>query len=139
MPADIVNTLYFENSGMEFRCITDYQKTRDMFGAKCFSEYKAKVKEEFERLSNNHRVHLKLLARHTEHGWEFHDRFLIFVPRDAFSLPVVYSLGISVNQLGKHHHIIQQVPNPRIILKNFEELWQELDNADCRVIQFPEQ
>lgn len=138
VPADIVNTLYFENSGMEFRCITDYQKTRGALKATCFSEYKDNVKNEFSNLSNNYRIKLKLLARNDGYGWEFHDRFLILVPKDAFTLPEVYSLGISVNQLGKHHHIIQKVPNPRIILENFENLWNELDNDSCRVIQYPE-
>ena len=138
MPDDIVNTLYFENSGMSFCCITDYQKTKSIMGATDFSDYKEKIQNKFKCLSNNHRVNLKLLARHDNYGWEFHDRFLIFVPKDAFVLPEVYSLGISVNQLGKHHHIIQKVPNPRIILENFEELWRELDNDACCVTQFPE-
>ncbi len=138
MPSDIVNTLYFENSGMEFRCITDYQKTKGAFSVNNFTDYKSKIKQEFCRLSNNYGVHLKLLAHHDGFGWEFHDRFLILVPKNATQLPQVYSLGISVNQLGNSHHIIQQVPNPRIILKNFEELWEALDNDDCRVISFPE-
>ena len=137
LPADIINTLYYENSGLLFHCITDYQKTRKRLKSNCFGDYIQKVKEEFSSLSNNQGVHLKLVARYGEHGWGFHDRFLIFVPRDSFTLPEVYSLGISVNQLGKSHHIIQKVPNPRVILDDFEKLWKELDNSDCCVIHMP--
>lgn len=137
LPTDIVNTLYYENSGLLFHCITDYHNTKKALNVKNFNEYIQKVKEEFSILSNNQGVRLKLVARYGEHGWVFHDRFLIFVPRDSFTLPEVYSLGISVNQLGKSHHIIQKVPNPRVILDDFEKLWKELDNSDCCVIQMP--
>ena len=90
----------------------------------------------FDTHSNNLRVKLKFLAQHDVYGWKFHDRFLIFVPYESTDMPEVYSLGTSVNILGKNHHIIQKVTNPREISNNFEELWKLLDNGKCVVKEF---
>ena len=79
---------------------------------------------------------MKYLAQHGTFGWKFHDRFLIFVPHDITDIPTVYSLGISVNEIGNSHHIVQKVPDPRKILNNFEELWAALDNGQCLVTEF---
>ena len=51
----------------------------------------------------------------------FHDRFLIF-PSEK---PKVWSLGTSVNGVGKSHHIIQEVQNAQHILDEFNKLWDE--------------
>ncbi|SHM93710.1 VPA1262 family N-terminal domain-containing protein [Fibrobacter sp. UWB7] len=157
---DIMNTLYYEPSGKIFRCITcvatanllsrkngvlgGYEKLcrdhgytfkrivqNDGFEVLCKN-----VKAEFKK-SNNLNVNLKFLAQHDNYGWKFHDRFLILVPYDSSRLPEVYSLGISVNQIGEKHHIIQKVTDSREILNNFEELWHELDNDACCVVEFP--
>lgn len=46
---------------------------------------------------------------------------------------MVWSLGISVNQLGKSHHILQEVKHAQHILNAFNELWDLLDNEECLV------
>ena len=52
----------------------------------------------------------------------FHDRFIIFP--QAKDEPVrAWSLGTSVNSLGKSHHIIQEVKNGQMI---------EIGRASCR-------
>ena len=104
--------------------------------AKSFLEYKQKMNDDFNSLSNNYGVTLKFLAQHDQYGWEFHDRFLILIPTDELNLPEVYSLGTSINMLGKTHHIIQKITNPNIILSNFENLWKELDNSNCIITEF---
>lgn len=134
---DIMETLYFENTGLPFRCITNYHNAK-----KCrkevssFEQFCEDQKKCFEQKSNNLRVKLKFLAQHDGYGWKFHDRFLIFVPYDSTDLPIVYSLGTSINSVGKDHHIIQKVTNPREILDNFDELWNLLDNGKCLVAEF---
>ena len=75
--------------------------------AKSFLEYKQKMNDDFNSLSNNYGVTLKFLAQHDQYGWEFHDRFLILIPTDELNLPEVYSLGTSINMLGKIHHTIR--------------------------------
>lgn len=72
-------------------------------------------------------MHLEVRACCYGNGWGFHDRFLIF-PSEK---PRVWSLGISVNELGGSHHIIQEIQNAQHILNAFEELWKELDKEEC--------
>ena len=55
---------------------------------------------------------------------DFHDRFIIFP--QAIDKPVrAWSLGTSVNSLGKSHHIIQEVEDGQIIADVFEEMWEQ--------------
>lgn len=142
---DIIDVLYTENTGIPFRCITSYQnskKVRDgdlldnVEAIQSYEEYKSIQINDFLTLSNNLNVTLKFVTQHDSYGWQFHDRFLILIPKDETQLPDVYSLGTSINIIGKTHHIIQKVTNPNIILHNFEVLWKELDNPDCIIIEF---
>lgn len=138
---DIMATLYFENTGLPFRCITSYQKAKNLSqdddNQKSFEQFRKEQEDLFLKNSNNLRVNLKFLAQQGEYGWKFHDRFLIFIPKDNTNLPEAYFLGTSINTIGKNHHIIQKVTNSREILNNFEELWKLLDNDECLVAGFP--
>ena len=135
--ADILDTLYFENTEIPFRCITSYQNAKSLTNEKMDFEIFCKQQSDyFDTHSNNLRVKLKFLAQHGVYGWKFHDRFLIFVPYESTDIPEVYSLGTSVNILGENHHIIQKVTNPREIFNNFEELWKLLDNGKCVIKEF---
>ncbi|AJE19912.1 VPA1262 family N-terminal domain-containing protein [Azotobacter chroococcum] len=74
---------------------------------------------------NLYGLRLEYRARTGPKGWSFHDRFLIFpnLPEG----PAAWSLGTSVNSLGKAHHILQRVSNAALIAGAFEDLWAELD------------
>jgi hypothetical protein len=72
---------------------------------------------------------LEVRGRVGASGYDFHDRFIIFPLEKA----KVWSLGISVNQLGKSHHIFQEVKHSQHILNAFNKLWNELNNEDCLV------
>lgn len=140
---DIMETLYFENTGIPFRCITEFKKVKEIEKKEdelkkslTFEDFCKQQQSCFKNNSNNLRVKMKFLAQHDIYGWDFHDRFLILVPQNISDLPIVYSLGISVNQLGNSHHTIQKVPDPRKILHNFDELWNLLDNGKCLVAEF---
>ncbi len=137
-PQDIFDLLYPENAGVPFRCIGSNCVRRIINNNNRFdfNELKEDFINEFQRFSNNLNVTMKFLVQHGDYGRKFHDRFLILVPIDDTALPVVYSLGTSVNSLGKYHHIIQKITNPRIIFANFEELWNELDNENCCIVEY---
>ena len=53
--------------------------------------------------------------------------------------PRVWSLGKSVNGLGKSHHILQLVSNPGYIVDDFEELWNALEDPSCQIWNSKEQ
>ena len=70
-------------------------------------------------------LRLEYRTRRGPKGWKFHDRFLIFPNgRDG---PQAWSLGTSVNSLGKAHHILQRVSNPVMVAGAFQDLWSALD------------
>ena len=68
-------------------------------------------------------------------GWAFHDRFLIFPNTD--NGPLAWSLGSSVNSLGRQHHILQHVDDARLVADAFEELWDELSEPEQLIWKVP--
>jgi hypothetical protein len=144
---DIIDTLYFaENSEVKMKCITSYKKYKDKIDehkecdAKAHNSYE-NFKHELNQglINRNHvRVHLDFRAVHDNVGFDFHDRFLFFIPKDIETLPTVFSLGTSVNGMGKSHHLIQQTLDPRNIIETFNELWELLDNDESKIIVLPE-
>ncbi|QFY42300.1 hypothetical protein F6R98_06395 [Candidatus Methylospira mobilis] len=74
--------------------------------------------------SNFHGLKLEFRALIGSVGWEFHDRFLIFPETQNGTL--AWSLGTSVNSLGKNHHILQQVDDGQLIADSFLEIWNQL-------------
>lgn len=75
-----------------------------------------KIKSDFNGMNIEFRI---------ENEGTSHDRFLIFPGNDEkFIEPKVFSLGISVNQFGQKHHILQEVMYPRKIVEEFEKKWK---------------
>lgn len=68
-------------------------------------------------------------------AFSFHDRFLIFPKTNQGAL--AWSLGTSVNALGKQHHILQKVTDGQLVADAFEELWNRLDDPQHLVWQCP--
>jgi hypothetical protein len=76
--------------------------------------------------SNNLGINLEIRCQRDNYGWKFHDRFLIF----PLEKPKVWSLGTSINSIGKKKHcILMSVNNPQNILDSFNNLWDELDKS----------
>jgi|GEM_PF-1396756 len=167
---DILKTLYYENTGIPFKCITSAFGLKNIWSKDIENKIKKPRVEYFKKsihyfflmitgkkekkniniekikktqrqtlleLSNNLGVSLEFRCQFGPHGFQFHDRFIIFVPKDDFALPIVFSLGTSVNSLGEKHHIVQKITNPRVILKDFNKLWDELIHPDCLIIKMP--
>lgn len=144
---NIIETLYFQNTGLPFRCITSLKTARKIGDdgeinessnhSLSYAEFKNKELNYFKSKSNNLRVFLEYRCQHDIYGTSFHDRFLIFTPSNSNDLPIVYSLGTSINSLGKSHHMIQKVTDARLIQHNFNEMWNKLDPNYCQVVSFP--
>ena len=77
---------------------------------------------------NLHGLRLEYRTRFGPKGWTFHDRFLIFP--NLPDGPAAWSLGTSVNSLGKAHHILQRVSNGALVAGAFADLWAKLDEPD---------
>lgn len=131
---DIKETLfYFSVGGTPLRAIGSYNgdKNAAVFNATDYGDFVAKNRAKLSpNPPDNHlQINLEFRVQHSNHGWSFHDRFLIF-PSDKGRVKA-WSLGTSVNSLGKTHHILQEVSNPRHVLDAFNSLWEELDCNDC--------
>ena len=130
---DIFDTLYYcKQMGVEMRAITSSSgETRKINGEKDqnITAWIEEQKEVFNTKSNNYGINLQVRCQHTQFGWKFHDRFLLFVKRDGTTL--AWSLGTSINSIGKNHHIVQEVSHPQYIVDAFNELWNSLDDERC--------
>jgi len=105
---------------------------------RAYSTFLAVQTRGFASCSNNLGLNLEFRCVHANHGWDFHDRFLIFMPEHKRSEPRAWSLGTSVNSLGNGlHHVVQEVANARLVLDAFEELWSSLNHPDCVVWKSP--
>lgn len=130
---DILDTLYFSKVyGAELRAISSKRAVKLKGDANTSVEnWVSEQRMILETKSNNFGVNLVFRLQHGERGFNFHDRFIIFI--DDNDIAVAWSLGTSVNSLGKEHHILQEVNNPQHISDAFEELWCQLDSDECLV------
>lgn len=59
---------------------------------------------------------------------------LKITPQERYESVKAWSLGTSVNSLGKSHHIIQEVEDGQIIADVFEEMWEQSINDENNII-----
>lgn len=90
-----------------------------------FEEWKQEQITTLRNNSNNKGINLEIRCQRGQYGWKFHDRFIIF----PLKKPKVWSLGTSINNIGRNHSILMSVNNPQNILDAFNELWDELENS----------
>ncbi|MFU2077993.1 VPA1262 family N-terminal domain-containing protein [Avibacterium endocarditidis] len=96
-------------------------------GLKNFKEHNIKTsyKNELEQaIIEKGWLNLIFLSADKSKAGDFHDRFIIF-PRNQDNPARAWSLGTSVNSLGKSYHIIQEVEDGQIIADAFEEMWKQ--------------
>lgn len=129
--SDILQTLFWSRSAnAPLRALSDGRDPPRNLGHETSAEPKPTfVVRQRDRLSrdagNREGLRLEYRTRIGPGGWEFHDRFLIFPNKREG--PLAWSLGTSVNSLGKAHHILQRVSNPSLVAGAFEDLWKALD------------
>lgn len=122
---DIKNVLYFSQKA--------YVPLKAITGLKQNSNKEIAKQEIITKLNSDDKqflfLNLEIRAKIGSNGYDFHDRFIIF-PSEK---PKVWSLGISINQIGESHHILQEVKNAQHILNAFNDLWKKLDKEECLV------
>lgn len=129
-PMDIVKTLYyskFRNSTL--KAISSLKIPQNGEKSNVFAQYKNDFESHAQEMMIG--INLEFRSPRNNHGWNFHDRFLIFP--DFKKLPMAWSLGTSVNSFGQEHHILQKCSDARLILDAFNELWDEIDNDECLI------
>ena len=140
-PIDIMNTLYYADTadvplkaiGAINKSVKSAYRQKGADVADIIADYKSK----FENPNNNNfGLNLEFRVQHSNYGWPFHDRFLIF-PNHDLGRAKVYSLGTSLNSYGKSHHILQEVSHPQQVVDAFDELWKQLNHPKCIVWKHP--
>lgn len=124
---DIKDTLYYcKYAKVEMKAITGLKQSSSNK-----TDEKEKMREEFDKDDKKFLfLNLEVRARYGNNGgYDFHDRFIIF----PLKKPKAWSLGISINQLGKSHHILQEVKHAQHILNAFNKLWNCLNNKECLI------
>ena len=134
-PQDILDTLFWNKTrGSLMRALTLCKTAGKKTAAK-------KIRDTYARQlsalnSNFQGLRIEFRSAHGPSGWNFHDRFLIF-PASSKTSAKAWSLGASVNSVGKKHHILQQVDNAQLIVSAFEELWTAVSEAENLIWQCP--
>ena len=146
MPNDILETVLFcSKPNVKIKCLTDFssilgnQQTRSMLVGDAedvnrFYSAKNQCQTELnEAIPGDTDVTLSYRTIANGYGTSFHDRYLIL--KYNVNKTRVWSLGISVNSLGKSHHIIQIVEAPELIADMFQEIWNETDQEICKIFE----
>lgn len=133
-PQDILDTLFYNPTvGTAMRALTLLMVPVSADGEHGGSTKEDRRKTYGEQLSNLpgnvHGLNIEFRSAHGLNGWDFHDRFLIF-PKSADDRAKAWSLGTSVNSLGKSHHILQQVENAQLIADAFQLLWDAVAHRE---------
>lgn len=68
------------------------------------------------------------ISRGDENSSSFHDRFIVL--RYKINKERVWSLGASINSIGKRHSIIQIVETPNTVISDLNKLWDEVKGCD---------
>lgn len=107
---------------------------------RCLNSVKSAIMSDYEKFltelnSNFYSLKLEFRSSQGQHGWKFHDRFLIFPVSGAAAN--VWSLGTSISGLGKSHHILQQVDNGQLIYDAFLELWDSINFRENLIWKSP--
>ena len=92
-------------------------------------------KKQLVNYSNNYGLNLEFRCAHSNRFSLFHDRFLIFPSVGYLNEAKVWSLGISINQFGMEHHILQEVGFPDYIVKAFDLYWSQVQKEENLVFK----
>jgi len=148
---DIINTLFYcRHFGSILRGITSLEEPKAIYCPLYSGYYPGRILDDLSKTevlikdyrdtlnnlnSNYYGFNFELRGRRGNNGYTFHDRFLIFPETNKG--PLAWSLGTSVNDIGKKHHIIQQVSNGQMVADSFSELWKSLDKKECIIWKKP--
>ncbi|MCP1111444.1 VPA1262 family N-terminal domain-containing protein [Ohessyouella blattaphilus] len=136
---DIVKTAFqCSKRGIVIKVLNSYgvihknKETKDSMSASDFLTYK-EVQSTKLSIVLGEETDLKIEYRTTRNGKDlsFHDRYIIL--KYNINNDRVWSLGASINSIGKTRSIIQIVESPGTILKLFDDLWNATNSDECRI------
>lgn len=144
---DILDTVVFcEKRDIHIHCLTDLHtivKNKEASGeileneaseSSKFESAKIKFRQLLEAaLPTDCDIDLSFRTVYSDYGSRFHDRYLIL--KYKINKTRVWSLGTSVNSIGKSHHIIQIVEAPTLIESFFDKVWHETDFQVCKIYE----
>lgn len=146
-PNDILNTVALcEKPGIRICCLTDIHTISHNKGAKAeiltddaqdaaFDEIRSSFQKQLEDgLGQDTDLQLSFRTVHGNSGSSFHDRYLIL--KYQLNKTRVWSLGTSVNSVGKSHHIVQIVESPMLIDTFFDEVWSQTNTDKCKIYDY---
>lgn len=127
---DLLDTWYYtECYGTKLKAITSEKIAK---AEKCdLKDWMKNQQNILLNRSNNYGIDVEFRCRQDIHGHGFHDRFFMIVYNDKPAQ--VWSLGTSVNSIGRTHHIIQLVMHPQPVVDAFEAMWSEMNTDDCLI------
>lgn len=111
--------------------ITSYSKKRRKLASQQgleisgYEDWLASFKRDLSEAVKQRKVNLQVRCQRDQYGWQFHDRFLLFPGRE----PKVWSLGCSLNSIGRQHSILMKVSHAQPVIDAFEDLWEELEQC----------
>ncbi|NEW86220.1 hypothetical protein DU475_02955 [Rhodopseudomonas sp. WA056] len=131
---DILRTLFFSrHTGAAMRALSAAKTVASSVPSSLLADTQRAV---FAAANSNLRgLKLEFRMKVGQAGWAFHDRFLIFPIKDGGAL--AWSLGTSVNRMGRQHHILQRVDDGQLIADAFNELWEALGQAEHLIWKTP--
>jgi hypothetical protein len=81
-------------------------------------------------------MQLEFRMRIGGNGFPFHDRFLLFPGSAKDGVPAqTYSIGTSINSIGKQYHVVAAIEHPQEIIDMFNRLWGSLSDGKCLVFK----
>jgi hypothetical protein len=132
---DVLETLFFcRRRNVDLRALTSGREANEDTSTEDFVSRQKRIFSEAR--SNLEGLRLEFRRKYGQDGSSFHDRFLI-LPRSLNRPTRVWSLGTSVNGVGKEHHILQQVDNGQAIMDAFLELWNSLTEPEHLIWRVP--
>ena len=144
---DILNTVAFcGKKGVRVCCLTSIHAISHNKKAKTeiltddiqdstFEKKRNSFKKQLEEgLGRETDLRLSFRTVYGNNGSSFHDRYLIL--KYQLNKIRVWSLGTSVNSVGKSHHIIQIVESPILIDNYFDEVWKQTDTDECKIYDY---
>jgi hypothetical protein len=128
---DVIETLFYSpHGGSDLRALSG----ADNLVGDNIEAFIARQRGIFSAVTGNLLgLRLDYRVAHSMDSIRFHDRFLIF-PKDGGDL--AWSLGTSINGLGKQHHILQKVDDGQRVSNAFQEMWNRM-GPDQRIWSRP--
>ena len=110
--------------------IQNNKETKESMEASNFEVFRKAQHEKLQTvLGKETDIKLEYRTVRNGHGVPFHDRYIML--KYALNKDRVWSLGASINSIGKCHSIIQVVEAPDVLLTLFDKLWMQTDDEEC--------